>query len=532
MSMNPCAPDVTLPETSSVEPAVEYTHIFTRFRLGILAGLAVLAGVASQAGFPGSVIALVPAGLLLVIVSPLNWRDRNLAFKLLLLLAAGLTLAIAIEPGALNLTLAWFTMALLVLIARGGSLQDLLQSLMSVLGQAVRSPAGSARAVRNARADFAARSSVKLDWRMAVLPVLSVLGFTVLFMASNDAFSSLVSELFAVKPDLAWSRTAIISLVVLQLLLAVTAITAARGAPFWSLEADAPGWHAVLFSPGSVMVTLVALNAVFLVQNLLDAQFLWSGMLGTSGNAYAAYAQRGAYTLIITILLAAALMIISLWPGSRTNASAVVRILVYIWILQNVFLLLSCAARLMFYVDAYGLTLLRLASFIWMGLIACGLILVALRVMLGRSNLWLVNANLAAAFLVLWASCFIDFRGAVAQYNISWSLATKRWDLRYIHSLGPNALPALSRLGIQATNPLVKTLEAQQSDWRHWTLRGHIFATAIQGLSLPGQQESEMVPECQTASTKADSSTLSPSSSVMNSQGGDCPVPNSQPAPR
>ena len=386
--------------------------------------------------------------------------------------------------------LGWLIFALLVFIQRGGSLRDMMQSILSILERLLLSPFESISAIGNARAAFASRASGRIDWRAAILPVLAVLTFTLLFILSNAAFSQIIANMFHVSINLMWIRIAITSLVVLQILLSILAMRATPSSQHGSLEADAPVWHAVLFSPWSVIATLLALNGVFLMHNLLDAQYLWSGALGQPGNAYAAYAQRGAFTLIITVLLAAGLMIISLWPGSRTNASPVVRLLVYVWIAQNGFLLLSCAARLMFYVDAYGLTLLRLASFIWMGLIACGLILVGLRILQERSNLWLVNANILAAFLVLWGSCFTDFNGIVARYNAKWSLENDRWDMDYLYSLGPAALPVISKLGKYGEPSRIESLLAklrnQQTDWRRWTLR-----SAWLWASLPAQPESE-----------------------------------------
>ncbi|MCA3561979.1 MAG: DUF4173 domain-containing protein [Aestuariivirga sp.] len=473
----PAAGTPPLPRSFSIRPLV-------------LPALALLTGIAAQAGLPGSILALLPLALLVLLCTPLRWAERNPAFKLLLVLAAGVTIAIAIEPGPLNLAMAWLTLAMLALMARGGSLHNMLASFLSLLGQLIVSPAESARAVERGRAAARAALPARFDLRMAVLPALSVLVFTLLFMTSNTAFAEVIAALFDIKIDWLWVYSGIVALLVLQCLFAITVIKTSTISSAGVLEAEAPSWHETLFSPGTVIVTLAALNGLFLIQNLLDAQYLWSGVLGTPGNGYAQYAQKGAFTLIITVLLAAGLIIISLWPGSRTNASPAVRLLVYLWILQNGFLLASCTARLWFYVEAYGLTLWRLSSLIWMGLIACGLVLVALRIVLSRSNLWLVNANLTAGFLVLWASGFADFAAVVANHNAAWGLRTGHYDTAYMASLGPSALPALHRLAdayASGTPPrlwiagdhiaqLTEQLRGHQSHWQTWTLRGALIA--------------------------------------------------------
>src|SRR5690606_27350298 len=55
--------------------------------------------------------------------------------------------------------------------------------------------------------------------------------------------------------------------------------------------------------------TLVVLNAVFLVQLALDARYLLLGAALPEGMTYAQYAHRGAYPLIVTALLAGAMVL-------------------------------------------------------------------------------------------------------------------------------------------------------------------------------------------------------------------------------
>ena len=54
----------------------------------LLPCLALLAGIATQNGFPGSVIALIPFAMLVLICSPLAWHQRNTGFKLFLITGA------------------------------------------------------------------------------------------------------------------------------------------------------------------------------------------------------------------------------------------------------------------------------------------------------------------------------------------------------------------------------------------------------------------------------------------------------------
>src|SRR4029450_12672491 len=98
------------------------------------------------------------------------------------------------------------------------------------------------------------------------------------------------------------------------------------------------------------------------------------------------YAHRGAYPLVVTALLAAAFVLVAMRPGGPAEKSRVIRPLVYLWVGQNVLLVASSILRLDLYVDIYMLPYWPIAAFIWMGLVALGLILIMARIALNRPD--------------------------------------------------------------------------------------------------------------------------------------------------
>jgi hypothetical protein len=95
----------------------------------------------------------------------------------------------------------------------------------------------------------------------------------------------------------------------------------------------------------------------------------------------------------------------------------------------------------------YSLTYLRLAAFIWMMLVAAGLLLMLIQMILKKSNSWLVAANAATLALVLYGCCFVNAPRLIASYNVEHSREAggpgPNLDLRYLASLGSQALPVL-----------------------------------------------------------------------------------------
>jgi hypothetical protein len=202
-----------------------------------------------------------------------------------------------------------------------------------------------------------------------------------------------------------------------------------------------------LLGSGAILRALVLFNLLFAVQTALDLTYLWGGLALPDGMTYAAYAHRGAYPLIATALLAAAFVIIAMKPGSEAERSPLIRALIFLWIGQNVLLVGSSILRLNLYVEAYSLTYWRLAAFVWMLLVALGLVLISVRIMLGRSNSWLVSTNLAALVLTLYISCFVNIPHFIATYNVQHSRELSgdgaSLDTNYLIALGPQAIPAL-----------------------------------------------------------------------------------------
>jgi hypothetical protein len=241
--------------------------------------------------------------------------------------------------------------------------------------------------------------------------------------------------------------------------------------PVWEFEpsravATEPSDLDHLFGVQAMSRSLILFNALFALQTGLDLVYLWGGVALPDGLTYAGYAHRGAYPLIATALLAAGFVLIAMRPGGPSEQSRLIRPLVLVWTGQNVLLVISSIFRLDLYVAAYSLTYLRLAAFIWMVLVAVGLLLMLIQMVLKKPNSWLVTANAATLALVLYGCCFVNTPWLVASYNVEHSRENggtgPNLDLKYLASLGPQALPPL-----EAHVKNVPVLWSIASDYRH-----------------------------------------------------------------
>ncbi|HIV76056.1 MAG TPA: DUF4173 domain-containing protein [Candidatus Sphingomonas excrementigallinarum] len=239
----------------------------------------------------------------------------------------------------------------------------------------------------------------------------------------------------------------------------------------------------------TLILSLVAFNLIFAVQNGLDLAFLWSGAPLPQGVTLADYAHRGAYPLIVTALLAGGFVLYA--AGSEDTP--VLRRLVTLWIAQNVLLVASSILRTIDYIAVYSLTPWRIAALAWMALVAVGLVLILWRMWRGLSARWLVNANALAAGVVLTAGCASDLGAISASWNVAHARTARDIDLCYLERTGPAALLPLIALERRAAGPILRErtgyvigqvatdLIREQADWHSWTWRGARRLAAARG---------------------------------------------------
>ncbi|MCG7509028.1 DUF4173 domain-containing protein [Mesorhizobium retamae] len=473
-------------------------------------------------GQPDGIALPLFCGLIVVALVATAARGAARVRRVALVLAALLPMVEAVSP--LSMTVALFGLAAFAL-SLSGRLQAGLAGMTKqvgalLLGAPLRLPRDMMRARKAAkRVRLSARSGTIAVWTLSV-----ALGavFLALFGAANPIIDRwlalldvwLLLDLLSIGRIVFWLVVAALVWALLRPRLprlprwlrrkagagttdGKSAVT--HGSAGEAEDAGAPTLRDVIFSEGAVLRALVVFNALFAVQTVLDASYLWGGVALPEGLTYAGYAHRGAYPLIVTALLAAGFVLVTLRPGSALSANRLVRALVYVWIAQNVVLVVSSILRLDLYVGIYSLTYWRVAAFIWMGLVGAGLVLIMARIALHRSNEWLLGANLATLGAVLYACCFINFATIIANYNVMHNREITgegyALDQEYLRSLGPAAIPAMDLFlertpGMEGRMVMEREIAkqdflARQQNWRAWGFRNWRLARYLDKHPVP-----------------------------------------------
>lgn len=392
-------------------------------------------------------------------------RDRG---ALLALALAALTAgAFVYDPSPLAFLLFWIMIGLATLLPGTARFDDGWRWFQRLLVHGIKSLFGPlldlARLSKVRRRRPLRQAGVQQGIRTLILPLAGSAVILFLFALANPVIDGWIAALELPNPE---ERT--FARIFIAGLLALLTWGALRPRPprFLIGTFDGRGDKAIPgVSLASVTLSLILFNALFALQNAMDLAWLW-GLAALPGDmTLADYAHRGAYPLVITALLAAAFVLIALRPHSQTAENPLVRRLVMLWIGQNLVLVASAALRTWDYVEAYDLTVLRIAALLWMALVAVGLVLVLWRMLAGRNAAWLINANLATSGALLLALCFIDLGEVAARWNVAHAREVDgtgaRLDLCYLNELGESALVPLARLELaQGNNQLGKDAAA------------------------------------------------------------------------
>ncbi|MFF2785230.1 DUF4153 domain-containing protein [Streptomyces sp. NPDC058049] len=280
--------------------------------------------------------------------------------------------------------------------------------------------------------------------KAAGVAVVLLLLFGALFASADAAFADLLGDLL---PDVSVEDGPIRFM--LFLLGAVLALAAAR-------TAAAPlRWDRIKVAPGKPRsrvewaLPLIVLNLLFAGFNAVQLAVLFGGydkVLRSTGLTYAEYARQGFWQLLWATLLTLAVIALALrWaPRSGAGDRRFVRVVLGVLCAMTLVVVAAALRRMDLYVEAYGLTRLRVsvaAMELWLGLVI--VLIMAAGLFGGR---WLARAFAASAAAAVLAFGLLSPDGMVAERNVARFEADAKIDLSYFQSLSADAVPALDRL--------------------------------------------------------------------------------------
>ncbi|MER5480328.1 DUF4173 domain-containing protein [Streptomyces sp. NPDC002734] len=332
--------------------------------------------------------------------------------------------------------------------------------LLAPLGLCGATVPGFAWAARGLR-ERAAGTSGKLGpvLRGTGVAVLLLIVFGALFAGADAAFADLLGNLV---PDLEEPADGPLRLVTFAVGV-VGALAAARTA-----AAPVP-WDRTRIPAGRPRgrtewaLPLIVLTVLFAAFNAVQLAVLFGGydaVLDKTGLTYSEYARQGFWQLLIVTLLFLVVVIVAARtaPRSGPRDRVLVRGVLGVLCALALVVVASAVRRMDMYVDAYGLTRLRisvLAMEFWLGLV---IVLVMAAGVWGAR--WLPRAVAVSAAAGVLAFGLMSPDALIAEHNVTRYTANGKIDRMYLEDLSVDAVPALDRL----EEPLRSCLLAEYAD--------------------------------------------------------------------
>jgi hypothetical protein len=191
------------------------------------------------------------------------------------------------------------------------------------------------------------------------------------------------------------------------------------------------------------IISLVLLNALLLIINIIDIRFVWIDFSFPAGTHLHELVHEGTELLILSIVLAMAVLLF-FFKGNLNfyKRNKWLKYGAYAWIIQNSILVISVLIRDYYYIDHFGLAYKRIGVLFFLLMVLIGLITVFIKISGKRTNYFLFRVNAWAGIIVLVLASTIHWDQLIASYNMSHA-GKVPLDVRFLMSLSNKTLPVL-----------------------------------------------------------------------------------------
>lgn len=193
------------------------------------------------------------------------------------------------------------------------------------------------------------------------------------------------------------------------------------------------------------IISLVFLNLLLFFINWLDVVYVWFGFTYTQGINLTEYVHEGAGLLIFSIVLAM-LVLLFFFRGNLNfyKKNKLLRTGAYIWIIQNIILVISVFFRDYYYIHQFGLAYKRIGVLVFLILVLSGLLTMYIKISRVKTRYYLLKINAWVVLAVLVISSCIHWDETIAEYNLS-KKSNLPLDVKFLLSLSDKTLPILEQ---------------------------------------------------------------------------------------
>ena len=214
------------------------------------------------------------------------------------------------------------------------------------------------------------------------------------------------------------------------------------------------------------VLLLIMLNGLLALVNGIDIYYLGFLHATPPGITFSQYLHNGTNSLIASIILAVSI-ILFYFRGYLNfyEHNNWLRKLSYIWIAQNIILVISTAYRNTVYISNYGMTHKRIGVYVYLFLCVAGLVTTFIKIRNAKNNWFLFRKNAWIAYGFMIVACPFDWNSIITDFDINWfqSDKTMEIDQRYLADLGHTNMARLFQYYIVEGKTLHARADTSQS---------------------------------------------------------------------
>lgn len=199
----------------------------------------------------------------------------------------------------------------------------------------------------------------------------------------------------------------------------------------------------------SGVLLLIGVNILLLIFNITDIRENWFGYQVPENFSLKNFVHEATWYLIISMLLSMVILLyyfhgnINFYKKNRT-----IKILSYVWIVQNTLLCTSVLLRNWHYISYHGLAYKRIGVLVFLALVIVGLVSMYRKIEQKKSAKWLLKINSVACVLLLSILSLVNWDMVIARYNLNHANRSEI-DIDFYLKLGPAVYPLLyENLGV------------------------------------------------------------------------------------
>ena len=191
------------------------------------------------------------------------------------------------------------------------------------------------------------------------------------------------------------------------------------------------------------LISLVLLNGLLLIINVTDFLYIWLGDDYGKDVPMAELLHEGTGVLIFSIVLAI-IVVLFFFKGNLNfyKGNSKLKLMAYVWLIQNALLVASVCLRDYYYIANYGLAYKRVGVLFFLAIVLAGLGSVFIKIYHKKSNYFLFRFNGNVLLIMLVIGSLQNWDVFIAKYNIA-RMDKIQPDLQFLMNLSDQTLPVL-----------------------------------------------------------------------------------------